>query len=70
MKQPKPRKNNQKFVVDEVIKDLKKRKKEGKRKYGTYLQPFNGRDALQDLLEELYDASVYLKQFMMEQKKK
>lgn len=34
----------------------------GIRKYGTGLQPFNGRDVVQDLAEELRDALVYARQ--------
>jgi hypothetical protein len=35
--------------------------------YGIPLQAFNGRDALQDLYEELLDACCYLKQYIEEQ---
>lgn len=34
----------------------------GRKKYGTGLQPFNGRDPLLDLEEELRDALVYVRQ--------
>lgn len=65
--QPKPKKNNHEPIVDLVIKDLKARKQLGKRRYGVFLQPMNGRDALQDLAEELMDGILYLKQYMIEQ---
>ncbi len=53
-------------VLKEVIKDLKGREKLGVKKYGVKLHTFNGRDALQDLYEELLDAAQYIKQVMME----
>lgn len=39
---------------------------QGVKTYGTPLQTFNGRDALQDCLEEIIDALLYLIQAMME----
>lgn len=53
-------------IADLVIKDIKKRKIMGKKKYGRPLQANNGRDALQDLYEELIDATQYCKQEMIE----
>jgi hypothetical protein len=38
----------------------------GKQRYGVGLQPFNGRDALQDAMEEILDLIVYLEQAAME----
>ncbi len=38
----------------------------GLAKYGTPLQPFNGRDALTDAYQELLDGAVYLKQAVLE----
>jgi hypothetical protein len=69
-KQPKPKKNKNPHVVDEVVKELLARKRAGRRKYGVYLQPDNGRDALQDLMEELLDGVCYLKQYLMERERK
>lgn len=66
MPQPQPEKNNHKYVVDEVVKDIEERKRIGKEKYGTPLQPFNGRDCLRDAYEEALDLSIYLKQCLME----
>lgn len=40
---------------------MKARKRFGLKKYGTPLQPFNGRDAQADLIDELGDALVYLR---------
>lgn len=65
--QPKPKKNKQKHIADLVIKDIKDRKKVGIEHYGMPLQPFNGRDALQDAYEELLDLAQYIKQVLVEQ---
>ena len=64
--QPAPQKNTHPHVSDELIKDILERKAKGMETYGTPLQPFNGRDGLQDLFEELLDAVQYLKQVIME----
>lgn len=64
--QPAPQKNTHPHVADELIKDILQRKAKGMETYGTPLQPFNGRDGLQDLFEELLDAVQYLKQVIME----
>lgn len=45
---------------DYVIEEVRKRKELGLREYGTLLQPNNGRDMLQDCLEEIIDLAVYL----------
>ena len=55
-----------KDIADQVIADIKKRKVQGKQKYGVPLRANNGRDALQDLYEELIDATQYIKQEMIE----
>lgn len=41
--------------------EIRKRKEFGLEKYGTILQPFNGRNNLEDALDELIDAAVYLR---------
>lgn len=46
--------------------DAKKRNEFGIAKYGTPLQPFNGRDALQDAYEEALDLVAYLQQYKYE----
>lgn len=38
----------------------------GRRKYGTPLQPFNGRDPLVDAYQEVLDLAVYLRQAIWE----
>jgi hypothetical protein len=65
-KQPKPQKNKNKPIVDLVIKDMKARKKQGIKTYGTPLQAFNGRNALWDAYEEALDLAIYLKQALEE----
>ena len=54
-------------IADQVIEDIKKRKVMGKKKYGVPLRANNGRNALQDLFEELLDATQYCKQKLVEE---
>ena len=49
-------------ITELVIEDIKQRADVGLKKYGRPLTAFNGRSALQDLYEELLDASQYIKQ--------
>ena len=49
-----------------VIDDMKSRRKMGIEKYGTPLQPNNGRNALVDAYQEVLDLAVYLKQKIIE----
>lgn len=67
--EPMPTEGKQ-VVLNEVIKDLKKRSEFGEKKYGTKLMTFNGRKPLVDLYQELCDALVYLKQELMERETK
>jgi ribosomal protein S7 len=53
-------------IQSQVIVDIEARRQVGIGRYGTALQPFNGRDALRDLYEELIDAAMYVKQLMVE----
>lgn len=53
-------------IQQQVIEDIKEREKQGIKTYGKTLNPYNGRNALTDLYEELLDASMYLKQYMNE----
>ena len=64
--QPMPTENSEPYIQDMVIKDIEERRQMGIRKYGTALQPFNGRDALKDAYEECLDQAIYLKQAMVE----
>lgn len=66
--QPSPVKNDNVPIVDLVLEDLKARKQLGLERYGTFLQAFNNRNAMQDLYEELLDACVYIRQVLEENK--
>jgi hypothetical protein len=54
------------FILSYTESRLDDRVSEGHKKYGTLLQTFNGRDALQDAWEESADLVFYLEQAMME----
>ena len=45
---------------------MQTRDRVGRERYGTPLQPHNGRDALQDAYEEALDLAAYLKQAIVE----
>ena len=64
--QPMPTPNGSPSVQGMVIADLETRLKVGIARYGTPLQPHNGRDALRDLYEELLDACCYTRQLIAE----
>jgi hypothetical protein len=64
--EPAPVKNALPAIQDLVIEDLKARKAVGLERYGTLLQPHNGRDALMDLYQELLDACNYCRQQIYE----
>lgn len=49
-----------------VLDDINTRLDLGKSRYGTGLQPFNGRDMLQDAYEEAMDLAIYLRGVMFE----
>lgn len=49
-----------------LIVDIEERKAIGIERYGTPLQPFNGRDPLVDCYQELIDAAQYAKQRELE----
>ena len=44
-----------------VIKDMQDRHEVGIKRYGTPLQPHNGRDMLLDAYQEVLDLAVYLR---------
>lgn len=52
---------------ESVIEDMVERDNLGLERYGVRLQPFNGRNSLIDLYEELLDAVVYIKQKIIEE---
>jgi hypothetical protein len=68
--QPKPVHNTLPAVWELVKQDMTKRNEFGTNKYGTPLQPFNGRDVLQDAYEEALDLCVYLRQAIYERNSK
>ena len=53
-------------IVTELLKDILARDGMGREKYGTSLRVGNGRDALNDSLQEALDLCFYLKQAIME----
>jgi hypothetical protein len=68
--QPPPRPSRHPAVWDLVVADMAQRDRTGQARYGTRLQPFNGRDALRDAYEESLDLSVYLRQAIYERDNK
>lgn len=64
--QPDPMPNQSRPIVDLVIEDMKARKAEGVKRYGTPLQAGNGRDALVDAYHESLDLCMYLRQAIEE----
>jgi len=76
MSQPDPIKNDREECWPSIIRrmipgtalveQMQARHELGKQKYGVGLQPFNGRDALQDAMEEILDLIVYLEQAALE----
>lgn len=60
--QPTPAPNHHPAVWDLVMKDMEARDQLGESRYGTRLQPHNGRDALKDAYQEVLDLAVYLRQ--------
>jgi hypothetical protein len=65
--EPRPIKNTYPAIWDLVIEDMKNRDRAGFEKYGTRLQPFNGRNALIDAYQEALDLTVYLRQKIYEE---
>ncbi len=61
-----PIKNDLPFMHDLVKEDMEGRKQLGIKRYGTPLQPHNGRDALRDAYEEILDHAAYLRQMLYE----
>jgi hypothetical protein len=61
-----PEQNDRPPVWPLVVADIQARDADGRRKYGTPLQPHNGRDALVDAYQEALDLAVYLRQAIYE----
>lgn len=68
--QPDPIANNEPAVWGLVVSDMEARDQLGRQRYGTPLQPYNGRDALRDAYEEALDLAVYLRQALWERDRK
>lgn len=68
--QPSPVQNDRPAVWDLVIADMRERDAAGARKYGTRLQPLNGRDSLVDAYQEALDLCVYLRKAIYEREGK
>lgn len=76
--EPKPVKNNHPAIADvvasdllasghvEIAADVMARKEFGLNKYGTALQPMNGRDQLNDLYQEILDGTKYAANAILE----
>lgn len=64
--QPAPIQNNNPVVWDLVQQDMRERDHLGRERYGTPLQPHNGRDTLIDAYQEILDAAVYMRQAIYE----
>lgn len=62
-----PEKNDKPCIQDLVIADIEARKQVGIKRYGTVLQPFNGRSALLDAYQEALDLCQYLRQLLYEE---
>ncbi len=65
--EPTPQPNDQPAVWDLVIADMRERDATGLAKYGTRLQPHNGRNALRDAYQEVLDLAAYLRQKIYEE---
>lgn len=65
---PIPNEHNATWAL--VISDMAMRHNVGVQKYKVPLQPFNGRNSLQDAYEEALDLAVYLKNAIIESEKK
>lgn len=64
--QPDPIPNERRPVWELVIEDMQERDRVGRERYGTPLQPHNGRDPLVDAYQEALDLAVYLRQAIAE----
>lgn len=64
--QPLPVKNDAPDIQSQVIADIEARRLVGISRYGTALQPNNGRDSLRDAYEEALDLACYLRQAIEE----
>ena len=58
--------NDRRATWELVIEDMRERHRVGMERYGTALQPHNGRDSLVDAYQEALDLAVYLKNAIVE----
>lgn len=65
-----PEKNDLPDIQSLVLEDIESRRNLGISRYGTALQPFNGRDMLRDAYEEAVDLAIYLRGVMYERDNK
>jgi len=61
-----PETNNYPDIQSLVLEDVESRRSLGISRYGTTLQPFNGRDMLRDAYEEAIDLAIYLRGLIYE----
>jgi len=61
VEQPAPTPNDKPAIWPLVIEDMNARDNLGRQRYGTPLQPDNGRDMLKDAYEEALDLACYLR---------
>ena len=64
--QPPPMPNDLPAIWELVIDDMESSDHVGTMRYGTQLQPHNGRDALADAYQEALDLCAYLRQAIFE----
>lgn len=64
--QPLPTANDYPAIQNLVIADMEARKRIGIERYGQLLKPFDGRDPLKDLYDELLDGANYVRKLMFE----
>lgn len=64
--QPLPVVNDHPDIQSQVIADIEARRQVGIGRYGSALQPLNGRDTLLDAYEEFMDLTIYLRSVLTE----
>lgn len=64
--QPLPTKNDHPAIQNLVHVDIEARREIGIQRYGTALQPHNGRDMLLDAYQEALDLVIYLRGVLYE----
>lgn len=62
-----PTPNEHPVVWELVMGDLQAKAEAGADKYGTHLQPHNGRSALRDAYQEALDLCMYMRQKIYEE---